>query len=191
MVERVSALAGHLDARQWGMIGEAGPGVRLSERRLASLWQIAAWPDRLAEVAEAAAEAAGAAAAPAPGASAEGTTGTLFRTEALKWQLAGARPIAEPALPEGAGTVLDLSHARTVIRVEGPATEALMARLAAVDLRERAFPEGAVAATGMHHVSVMLHRRAGGIEIHVFRSFALSLWEHIGEVAAQFGAEVA
>jgi heterotetrameric sarcosine oxidase gamma subunit len=191
MVTPVSPLEGHLAPGRSGLVTGAGPGIRLSERRIASLWQVAAWPGRLSQAGAAAAAAAGAPEAPGPGRSAAGGTATLMRIEPLKWWLVAGADLDRPALDGQDGTVLDLSHARTVIRVEGPATEALMARLAAVDLRERAFPEGAVAATGMHHVSVMLHRRAGGIEIHVFRSFALSLWEHIGEVAAQFGAEVA
>ncbi len=191
MVERVSALAGHLGPRRFGMVGEAGPGVRLSEAPIGSLWQVSAWPGRLAEAGRAAAEAAGAAEAPAPGRSAEGPRGRVVRTEALKWWVLSESPIEAPALSPEDGTLLDLSHARTRIRVEGPAARDLLARMVAIDLRLRSFGEGAVAVTGAHGVGLLLLARAEGIDVHVLRSFALAVWEDMAEIAAQFGAEIA
>ena len=59
MVERASALEGHNTPRQFGPVGPDGPGIRLSERPVASLWLIAAWPERLSQTGVAAANAAG------------------------------------------------------------------------------------------------------------------------------------
>lgn len=191
MVERVSALAGHLGPRRLGIVGDAGPGIRLSERRIASLWQVAAWPGRVAEAGRAAAVAAGAEAAPKPGQSAAGGAGTLLRTEPLKWLLVAERALPRPAVEAADATLLDLSHARTVLRIEGSAALDLLSRLVPLDLRPRSFPEGRVAASGLHHVGVMLHRRGPGFDLYLPRSFALSLFEHIAEAAAQFGAEIA
>jgi len=190
MVERVSSLEGFNAPRETGRIGESGPGVTLSERRIGSLWQIAAWPDRLAAAGEAAANAAGVAAAPGPGQSDSGTA-TLIRTEPLKFWLASDDPLPRPDISAEDGTVLDQSHARTVIRVTGPHALDLMARAVPVDLRPVAFPEGAVASTGLHHVGVTILARGGGYDIFTPRSFALSLWEHLIEIAAQFGVEIA
>ncbi|MGF1503230.1 MAG: sarcosine oxidase subunit gamma [Paracoccaceae bacterium] len=191
MAERVSALAGHLEPRVEGAGGEAGPAVVLSERRLGSLWQIAAWPDRIAQAGAAAARAAGTATAPAPLESVEGPSGTLIRTEPLKWLLASEAALPAPGLAPDEGTLLDLSHARTVLRIEGPATRELLARLVPIDLRAGAFPEGRAAATGLHHIGVLLHHRAGGIDLYAPRSFGLSVFEHVATVARQFGLRVA
>jgi heterotetrameric sarcosine oxidase gamma subunit len=191
MVTPVSPLEGHLAPGRSGLVTGAGPGIRLSERRIASLWQVAAWPGRLSQAGAAAAAAAGAPEAPGPGRSAAGDTATLMRIEPLKWWLVAGDDLDRPALDGQDGTVLDLSHARTVIRVEGPETAALMARLVPLDLRARSFPEGAVASTGLHHSGVTLTRREGGIEIFALRSYALSIWEHLAESAAQFGLETA
>lgn len=190
MPERVSALAGHIAPRTVGPVGADGPGVRLSERRLASAWLIAGWPDRLAAAGAAAASAAGLDAAPGPGTSATGPAGTCLRVEPLKWLLIGEAEIPAPALETADGTVLELSHARTVIRVEGPRAVELMARLVPLDLRPAAFPEGAVANTVMHHLGVTVLARDGGFDLFVLRSFGLALWETVLETAAQFGAKV-
>ena len=191
MVERASALEGHNAPRQFALTGPGGPGIRLSERHLASLWLIAAWPDRLAETGAAAAKATGVDAAPGPGASATGKGGTLLRAEPLKWLLVSEDEIARPALDAADGTVLELSHARTAIHVSGPKALDLMARMVPLDLRPAAFPEGSVANTGLHHVGVTILARDGGFDILVLRSFGLTVWETLVESAAQFGAEIA
>ncbi len=191
MVERASALEGHNAPRQFGLVGPGGPGVRLRERPLASLWLIAAWPERLAETGAAAAKAAGVDAAPGPGASATGEGGSLLRIEPLKWLLVSEDEIARPALDAADGTVLDLNHARTVIHVSGPNALDLMARVVPLDLRPAAFPEGSVANTGLHHVGVTIVARDGGFDIFVLRSFGLAVWKILRESAAQFGAEIA
>ena len=190
MVERASALEGHNAPRRFGLIGPGGPGIRLSERPLASLWLIAAWPERLAETGAAAAQAAGVEAAPGPGRSATGKGGTLLRIESLKWLLASEKTISLPALEASDGTVLNLDHARTVIHVSGPNALDLMARMVPLDLRPAAFPEGSVASTGLHHVGVTILARDGGFDLMVLRSFGLSVWEILAESAAQFGAEI-
>jgi sarcosine oxidase subunit gamma len=191
MVERASSLEGHDTPRQFGLIGSDGPGIRLSERPLASAWLIAAWPERLAATGAAAARAAGVDAAPGPGASATGPGGTLLRTEPLKWLLISGDETQAPSLDPADGTVLELGHARTVIHVSGPKVLDLMARMVPLDLRPAAFTEGSVANTGLHHLGVTLLARGGGFDILVLRSFGLAVWEILIESAAQFGGEIA
>ena len=191
MVERTSSLEGHNAPRQFGLIGQDGPDIHLSERVLASLWLVGAWPERLAETGVVAAKAAGVDAAPGPGASATGPGGTLLRIEPLKWLLISEDEIDAPALDAADGTVLELSHARTVIHVSGPKALDLMARMVPLDLRPATFPEGSVASTGLHHMGVTILARDGGFDILVLRSFGLALWETLVDSASQFGAEIA
>ncbi len=190
MVERVSALAGHLEPRVLGPVGAAGPGVRISEIRLGGLWQVAAWPGRLAEAGAAVAASAGVAAAPGFGQAAFGSRGTALRTEALKWLVASPHALSRPEIAVEDGTALDLSHARTVLRLEGPAARDVLARLVAIDLRAQAFPDGRVAVTGAHGMGLTLVAREGGVDVLAFRSFGLALLEMLEEIAAQFGAEI-
>jgi heterotetrameric sarcosine oxidase gamma subunit len=191
MVERASALEGHNAPRQLGLIGPGGPGIYLSERDIASAWLVAAWPERLAVTGATLALAAGVAAAPGPGASATGPGGTLLRVEPLKWLLISESEITDPPVDTADGTVLELSHARTVIHVTGPKVLDLMARMVPIDLRLKNFPEGSVTNTALHHLGVTILARDGGFDILVLRSFGLAIWEILIDSAAQFGAETA
>lgn len=178
MVERISALAGEELPRSFG------PDLVLSERRIGSIWQLSAWPDQVAAAGKAAAKAAGAKTAPGPLSSVTGKA-ALLRTEPLKWLMVSEADVAGPKMGK-TGTALDLSHARTVIRVEGEGASDLMARMMPLDLRSVAFPEGSVATSAIHHIAVTVHARDGGLDLYCFRSFGLAIWEHLIETAEQF-----
>lgn len=185
MANRESALAAHYQA---GHFGADHTGVTLSEISDLQLKQIAAWPDTLMAVGAKAAAVAGCDAAPKPGKSAVGSKASLLRIEPLKWWLLGDAELPELNAEEGA--VLDLSHSRTCIRIEGECAAELLNRHLPLDLREASFTDGSVASTAFHHVGVTLLRRNGGYELFVPRGFAVSLWELLVESAEQFGVEV-
>jgi len=200
-----------------GAATDAGAAeVILGEVGDLALYQIAAWPDRVDVVGKIAARAAGVAAAPGPGraveaaesaainsaaatdakmaTSAESAKSTvpespppaLLRIEPLKWWLIGA-PLAPDIGPQQ-GAVLDLSHARTRLRIAGPRAAEFLNRHLPLDLRAAAFPEGAVASSQLHHVGVTLWRSRRGYELFIPRGYALSVWEVLLQTAAQFDA---
>lgn len=188
MTDRISALHGHLKPGRHGRGGD--PGVRLLERRYEDIWQVTAWPDRLAAAGAAVARAAGVEAAPGPRRAAIGTA-MAIRTEALRWLVVSEDAMDEPTVGRNDATVLDLGHARTVIRVEGPAAADLMARMAPLDFRAHAFPDGTAQTSMIHHVATLIVAKDGGFELFCYRSFGLALWEHLTESAEQFGLEIA
>lgn len=185
MAERISALDGHYQTGRFGEPGE--PGVTVREVRSLTLHQIAAWPDTVAEVGARAVRAAGADAAPGPGAAIVGSRGAVLRVEPLKWWLHGAEA---PAVEAAEGATLDLSHARTQVRVTGPGARECLNRLIPLDLRSESFPVNSAAATAMHHVGVTLWHSKDGYELFLPRGFAASLWEVLFDTAGQFGVEV-
>ena len=185
MVNRESALATHYKT---GHFGAAETGVTLSEVHELKLQQVAAWADSLTTVASKIAAVAVCESAPKPGQSAAGAQATLIRIEPLKWWVLGDVELPEVSPEEGA--VLDLSHSRTCIRIEGANAAELLNRHLPLDLREASFAEGAVASTAFHHVGVTLVRRGGGYDLFLPRGFAASLWELLVESAEQFGVEV-
>jgi len=209
--------AGGAGAVDTGAATDAGAAeVILGEVGDLALHQIAAWPDRIDAVGKIAARAAGVAAAPGPGravqaaesaavnsaaataakmaTSAESAKSTqpespppaLLRIEPLKWWLIGA-PVAPDIGPQQ-GAVLDLSHARTRLRIAGPRAAEFLNRHLPLDLRAAAFPEGAVASSQLHHVGVTLWRSRRGYELFIPRGYALSVWEVLLQTAAQFDA---
>lgn len=185
MAERESALKGHYRTGQFGETGE--PGVLMTEVPIAVLQQIAAWPDTVEAVAARAARAAGADSAPGPGAAVAGSRGVVMRIEPLKWWLYG---VEAPGIDAEEGAALDLSHARTQVRVSGSKAADCLNRLIPLDLRSESFPVDAAAATGMHHVGITLWHSRDGYELFLPRGFAVSLWEVLLDTAMQFGVEV-
>jgi heterotetrameric sarcosine oxidase gamma subunit len=95
-----------------------------------------------------------------------------------------------PDIDRQLGTVLDLSHSRTWLRLSGDKTPTLLNHFLPIDLRESAFATGAVASTALHHVGVTLWREASAYSLLIPRSFALSLWELVTETAQQYGVAV-
>lgn len=85
---------------------------------------------------------------------------------------------------------LDLTEARTVLKIQGDNATALLARLCALNFSDAAFPEGSIAMTGMHHVSVSIWRHQDAYIAFLPRSFAASLFHLMLQIAEQFGCEV-
>ena len=186
MVERVSALADHYRPGRFGADGD--PGVALCEVPGLAIFQVAGWSDTLTAVGAKAAEAVGAETAPGPCRAVVGERGALLRIAPLKWWVVGA---PAPALAPEDGATLDLSHARTHLRIAGPRAADLIGRHLPLDLGPSAFPVGSVGSSAFHHVGVTLWRSQAGFELFLPRGFAASLWDMLLESAAQFGAEVA
>jgi len=187
MADQVTALRAYHDLGE--KAGRPGPaGVTLREVSGFSLTQIACWPETLTEVGAMAAQVAECTEAPVPGQLASGAQGMLLRVEPLKWWLireADRQPIADMAAEVGAA--LDLSSARTWVRVEGEDASMLLNHFLPLDLRPQAFPPGSVASTAFHHVGITLWRSGEAFELALPRSFAASLWELLVDSAQQYG----
>ena len=94
----------------------------------------------------------------------------------------------EAALTAADATVTDLSHGRTILRLEGEAAADVLAKGVAIDLDPAAFPTDRVAQSMIHHIDIVLHRLGpDAFELWVLRSFAESLAEWLLEAGAEFG----
>ena len=161
----------------------------LSLRSCGLLVQYHGWPETYAELAVRIAAQCGAATAPAPGKAVHGSGGSLLRIHPQRLWLLSERSDAAggPAVEPQLGAALDLSHARSIIRVADDIAEPLLSRFIAIDLRPHRFAIDDVAITPLHRVSVVLWRRAGGIDILAPRSFARSIWDLLAETAERLG----
>ena len=83
---------------------------------------------------------------------------------------------------------LDLSSSRSVLRVQGPRANDLLARLCAVDFRDdlRNFH-----GTSIHHCAVHIHKLERGFDIYMPRSFGESLTDFIIDIARQYHVQMA
>jgi len=87
------------------------------------------------------------------------------------------------------GSVVDQSHGRIRILIEGAAVEAVLAKGTAVDLALSAFPVGHSAATLIGHIGAHITRlRPTSFEIMVLRGFGESLWDNLKVMSAEYRA---
>jgi sarcosine oxidase subunit gamma len=90
----------------------------------------------------------------------------------------------------GSASVLDQNDGQVAIGIAGGSVRAALAKGIAVDLHPESFKPGDVAATLLGHIPVHLTRTGtDDFEILVPRSYAASLWDSLGEMAAEFGCE--
>lgn len=187
MANPLSPLQNNRKLGRFGCSGSAG--ITLEEISDFTLLQFAAWGTALPQVGAAAATAAGCDAAPMSGQSVAGEAAVLLRVEPLKWWLIACSgtvvPVPQMAPEEGA--VLDMQDGRCWLRVSGDRAETLLNHFLPLNLRSSAFPVGAVASTGFHHVGVTLWRDPDHFNLLIPRSSAQSLWELLSESARQYG----
>jgi sarcosine oxidase subunit gamma len=97
----------------------------------------------------------------------------------------GAAPLADElaALFGDEAAVVDLGHARVVLRLEGQAVRDLLAKGTSVDLRPAHFAAGACALTALGKIGALLHAVGPNtIDVYVARSYAQALSEWIAHV---------
>jgi heterotetrameric sarcosine oxidase gamma subunit len=85
--------------------------------------------------------------------------------------------------------VVDLGHARTVLRLDGEGVRDLLANGTSIDLRPARFASGACALTALGKIGALLHAVAPAtIDVYVARSYAQALVEWVGtDIAGEFG----
>ena len=192
-----SALEGEYREGVFGADMEEGPGVTLLERRGVGLIQL-----DLGEEDEAGRGAAVAAARIAlprePCRSAMTDDRRALWTGPGRWLLQvplgerrGLVSAVGAALSGRHHALIDLTHARAVISLSGPACEHLLSKGTAIDVHPRAFPVGACAMTSLAQVTALIHHRKSGVfDLIVFRSFAAHLWQWLHEAGEEYGVEV-
>jgi sarcosine oxidase subunit gamma len=90
-------------------------------------------------------------------------------------------------------SVSDQSDGYAVLRLSGPRVREALCKLVPIDLHSRVFGVGDVAGTIAGHVNVTLWRLEDGtdaspvFEIALYRSYAGSFWQLLGEAAGEFG----
>jgi sarcosine oxidase subunit gamma len=194
MVERESPLGSAYRPGSHGNFAD-GAGVRLIETRPGSIVQLAAWPGQEKQIIDAIADATGLKLPDGAGAGiakdgraafgfAPGRFLVVDRAEGLGATLSAA-------ITSQDGSVTDLSHGRTAIRVSGAKAEWVLQKFFAIDFALAAFPLGAGRATIHHDVPALIQRTADRqFDLYVFRTFARSFWKALCHGCEEVGYEV-
>ena len=197
-VVRQSAVGALLEPRRIGPQGWE-PSVRLSEAPARVIWQIAAW--RAGDVAPLCAAFAEQLSLVLPeGQDVAGSDlgAVAFQVAPRRWWLVvqeARRSRFDATLASALGTraaCTDLSHARTVLHLGGPASRSVLAKLCRIDLHPRAFPPGRVAQTPLGQIAALIHAidDLPSFDLYLPRSFAGSATASLIDAAAEFGLEV-
>ncbi len=194
MLERTSPLQGHSDPRV-NTPGQSEAGVVIRERPVTSLVQVAAWPATVERVEDAIASLVHCAPP-------QRSTGSSARDETSILAIGPGRYLVDSAdqalatklgnvIGADLGAVTDLSHARSVIRIDGPKASWVLSKGLALDLDPTAFPELDVAQSAIHEIGVLVRRLSvDRFDLYVYRGFALSFWEWLTEAAAETGYRI-
>ena len=192
---RQSALWGHFTEGRFGAQQPREMGIELAERRPPGIAQINGAPEAAALTA--ALGDFGLETTPVSNRSCRGTRATLLWNGPGMW-LVESPDVDSPgllhelrsALAQTDATVTDLSHARTIVRVRGARAPELLCKGCPADIQ--ALATGDCLVTQLAHFSVMMHSIDGaqGVDLYVFRSFGLALWEWLSGAAEEFGYRV-
>ena len=194
MVERQSPLETEYNPGSHGNF-EHGVDVILSETRLGSILQLAAWPGEEKRLIEVIRKVTGLALPDGAGGGVNNGARAVFGFAPGKFTVvADAEGLAQAfagLITPAIGTLTDLSHGRTAIRIAGPKAEWVMAKFFAIDFALPAFPLGAGRSTNHHDIFAQIQRSgADQFDIYVFRSFARSFWKALCHASEEVGYEV-
>lgn len=136
---------------------------------------------------------------PEVGRSAKGPGATALWTQpggwfvTAPWISEGALAGAITAALEGHATVIDQSHGRTTIAIEGARARAVLAKGCRLDLHPSAFGPGRAASTVIAQVNCLVHQvdATPCFELTVFSTLAEPFFHWLTDSAAEFGYEIA
>lgn len=172
-----------------------GSGVALEETRPGSIVQVSAFPGEEKALMAVIGETAGLALPDGAGGGIVADGKAVFGFAPGRFLVvdhnegAGAR--LKAAVSGSVGTVTDLSHGRTAIRVSGPKAEWVLAKFFAIDFSLPAFPEGAGRSTNHHDIFAQIQRTGpDSFDLYVFRSFARAFWIALCHASEEVGYEV-
>lgn len=181
MSDRASPLGADFKPGQYGNLAN-GIGVMLSEPQYGFLGELAAFPASVGAVSKLA------------GASADAPGAICFKIAANRWFLAGSGDtdvLIAAKLKPADGSLIDLSHGRTALRISGPKAEWALSKLCAIDFNEAAFPAGTGLSTTHHSIFTQVYRHdEETFDLFVFRSLARSFWHTLQRAAEETGYEV-
>jgi len=193
-VERQSPLGPAFQPGSHGNFAD-GAGVTLSETQPGSIVQVAAWPGAEKQMIAAIRSVTGLALPDGAGGGVMGDTKAAFGFAPGKFMAVDeaenlADSFAMTVTPQ-IGTVTDLSHGRTAIRIDGPKAKWVLAKFFAIDFSIAAFPLGAGRSTMHHDIFAQIQRTgADQFDVYVFRSFARSFWKALCHASEEVGYEV-
>ncbi|WP_157016132.1 sarcosine oxidase subunit gamma family protein [Mesorhizobium xinjiangense] len=194
MVEPLSPLETDWKPGHYGHVAN-GAGVTLSQTQPGSIVQAAAFAGEEKTLIAALKDATGLALPDGAGAGvingARAAFGIAPGRFLLVDQAEGLADTLSSAVQADTGTLTDLSHGRTAIRVAGTSAQWVLAKLFAIDFALTAFPVANGCSTAHHDIFAHIQRTGETqFDLYVFRSFARSFWKSLCHASEDVGYQV-
>lgn len=172
-------------------------GVHLKVSWLTSVTLVSTWPTGVHALCAALGQALSQTWPGLAGQTVQCDVGLVMRTGPEEFMII-SDPSGDPALDVTAtlrqsisadvGSVVNLSHARCCIHIDGPQCLATLSKLFALDLREEAFPVTEIRLSGHHHVPCTLHRQGlAEFDLYVFSTYAYDQLATLLDAALEYG----
>lgn len=186
-----SPLAGHYQAGEFGNLTR-GAQVTLSERFALATCDVCAWAGNETKTANAIKRVTGLALSRTKDAVSD--SAQAFQHAPGRWTVLSADQTLPNALTGAVGdngTVVDLSHGRTVLRVDGAKSRWVLAKLFAIDFAHESLPLHNGIATKHHEIFAHIQRVGeDAFDVIVFRSYARSFWHALTRASEEVGYQV-
>jgi methylglutamate dehydrogenase subunit D len=194
MVDQLSPLEPVLRSGRYGHLAD-GPGVSIGETQPGSIVQLSAWRDQEKSLIKIVKQLAGLALPDGAGGGVAAKNKAAFGFAPGKFLVVSDEEgLAEKftqAVGPGTGTVTDLSHGRTAIRISGTKAEWVLAKFFAIDFSAPNFPIGSGISTVHHDIFAQIQRTGPDqFDLYVFRSFARAFWHSLCVASEEVGYEV-
>lgn len=186
-----SPLVGHYEQGTFGNL-DRGAQVTLTERFPLAICDVFAWPGAETKSANAIKRATKLALTKTRDAVSEDAQ--AFRHAPGRWTVIAvdlALPVALTAAVGDNATVVDLSHGRTVLRIDGRQSRRVLSKLFPIDFRSDCFPLEKGIATKHHEIFAHVQRVGDdAFDIIVYRSYARSFWHALRRASEEVGYAV-
>lgn len=186
-----SPLAGHYAQGEFGNRDRSAQ-VTLTERFPLAICDVCAWPGAETKTANTIKRVTGIALTKTRDAVSD--TAQAFRHAPGRWTVISIDPGLPEALTKAVGdnaTVVDLSHGRTVLRIDDEKSRWVLAKLFALDFRSDDFPLEKGLATKHHEIFAQIQRVGeDAFDVIVFRSYARSFWHALRMASEEVGYRV-
>jgi heterotetrameric sarcosine oxidase gamma subunit len=195
-ITRISALARVYHAGRFGAAGDDDQIIQIHERRPLSIMQLNAWADTADDVIAQVQDSLGIAPSrEAMTAIGDDNLRALWiapdRWLLVKPEQQGLTTELMTQLPREQVGIFDQSHARTVLRIAGPHTRTLLAKLCGLDFHPDCFAPGSVKTSLLgHHLALIDCVDTDTFDLYLMRTFAQSAWEVLTQAGEEFGCRV-
>ena len=194
-IKRLSALDGQIESGRFGNL-KTGPGIFIKENHPLSIVQLETREPPAKDLLNVIKNLFNFDITPAPNTSSVSDKTRIIWTGPNRWLIVEPETrdltsLVKSQIKENSVSIVDLSHARSSIGIDGLMTRDLLLKGAAIDFHPEVFLINHCVQTTFFNLSALICcLDENRFNIFIARGFALDLWQKVQEAAEEFGYEI-